>query len=82
MFHFFSTTVYANSYSQQHFDTGGLSRESFPKRFLFGTAALEYQGMASKDGRGPMHLLKLQDILQIMILVKFLLINIIGIRYL
>ncbi|MBA0662510.1 hypothetical protein Goklo_006617, partial [Gossypium klotzschianum] len=49
------TTLYANSYSQQHFDTGGLSRESFPEGFLFGTAALAYQveGMASKDGRGP-----------------------------
>ncbi|KAB2025602.1 hypothetical protein ES319_D06G161400v1 [Gossypium barbadense] len=55
MFHFFSTTLYANSYSQQHFDTGGLRRESFPEGFLFGTAALAYQveGMASKYGRGP-----------------------------
>ncbi|KAI3956986.1 hypothetical protein MKX01_001020 [Papaver californicum] len=37
------------------FDTGGLSRESFPKDFVFGTAASAYQveGMAKKDGRGP-----------------------------
>ncbi|KAI4347241.1 hypothetical protein L6164_008069 [Bauhinia variegata] len=38
-----------------HFDTGGLSRESFPKGFVFGTAASAYQveGMAHKEGRGP-----------------------------
>ncbi|PIA63736.1 hypothetical protein AQUCO_00201227v1 [Aquilegia coerulea] len=38
-----------------HFDTGGLSRESFPKGFVFGTATSAYQveGMASKEGRGP-----------------------------
>nr|DAD31998.1 TPA_asm: hypothetical protein HUJ06_010849 [Nelumbo nucifera] len=37
------------------FDTGGLSRESFPKGFVFGTATSAYQveGMASKEGRGP-----------------------------
>ncbi|XP_068636515.1 beta-glucosidase 44-like isoform X2 [Aristolochia californica] len=36
-------------------DTGGLSRASFPKGFIFGTAASAYQveGMASKEGRGP-----------------------------
>ncbi|OMO73421.1 Glycoside hydrolase, family 1 [Corchorus olitorius] len=38
-----------------HLDTGGLSRESFPKGFVFGTAVSAYQveGMANKDGRGP-----------------------------
>ncbi|OMO95731.1 Glycoside hydrolase, family 1 [Corchorus olitorius] len=38
-----------------HLDAGGLSRESFPKGFVFGTAASAYQveGMANKDGRGP-----------------------------
>ncbi|KAK6127653.1 hypothetical protein DH2020_038603 [Rehmannia glutinosa] len=37
------------------FDFGGLSRGSFPKNFVFGTAASAYQveGMADKDGRGP-----------------------------
>ncbi|KAG5572399.1 hypothetical protein H5410_062165 [Solanum commersonii] len=37
------------------FDTGGLSRESFPKVFVFGTSTSAYQveGAASKDGRGP-----------------------------
>lgn len=38
-----------------HFDTGGLSRESLPNGFVFGTATSAYQveGMAHKDGRGP-----------------------------
>ncbi|KAL6494911.1 Beta-glucosidase 44 [Orobanche gracilis] len=37
------------------FDFGGLSRGSFPKKFIFGTAASAYQveGMGNKDGRGP-----------------------------
>lgn len=36
-------------------DTGGLSRASFRKGFVFGTATSAYQveGMANKDGRGP-----------------------------
>lgn len=36
-------------------DTGGLSRESFPKGFIFGTATSAYQveGSASTEGRGP-----------------------------
>lgn len=37
------------------FHSGGLSRKSFPKGFVFGTATSAYQveGMAHKDGRGP-----------------------------
>ncbi|GLJ09637.1 hypothetical protein SUGI_0113180 [Cryptomeria japonica] len=36
-------------------DTGGLSRASFPKDFIFGTATSAYQveGAASTEGRGP-----------------------------
>lgn len=36
-------------------DTGGLSRESFPKGFVFGTAtsAFQVEGMANEGGRGP-----------------------------
>ncbi|KAK6276460.1 hypothetical protein POUND7_006169, partial [Theobroma cacao] len=36
-------------------DTGGLSRESFPKGFVFGTAtsAYQFEGMAHCDRRGP-----------------------------
>ncbi|KAI4350999.1 hypothetical protein L6164_005393 [Bauhinia variegata] len=38
-----------------HFNTGGLSRETFPKGFMFGASASAYQveGMAHQDGRGP-----------------------------
>uniref|UniRef100_A0A0D9X2C9 Uncharacterized protein n=1 Tax=Leersia perrieri TaxID=77586 RepID=A0A0D9X2C9_9ORYZ len=37
------------------YDTGGLSREAFSEKFVFGTAASAYQveGMAKQGGRGP-----------------------------
>ncbi|KAE8673153.1 Beta-glucosidase 1 [Hibiscus syriacus] len=34
-------------------DTGGLSRESFPKGFVFGTSAYHVEGMTGQGGRGP-----------------------------
>ncbi|PIA30132.1 hypothetical protein AQUCO_05700090v1 [Aquilegia coerulea] len=45
----------ASKQEHVHFDTGGLSRESFPKEFVFGTSTAAYQveGMARKEGRGP-----------------------------
>ncbi|KAM0998805.1 hypothetical protein EV2_005803 [Malus domestica] len=37
------------------YDTTSLNRSSFPTGFLFGTAsaAYQYEGAASEDGRGP-----------------------------
>ena len=36
-------------------DTGGLSRDAFPKGFVFGTAtsAFQVEGAAASGGRGP-----------------------------
>ncbi|GLT37435.1 hypothetical protein SLA2020_117530 [Shorea laevis] len=58
--HFLAGTAELNGASHMRpeavrFDTGGLSRESFPKGFVFGTATSAYQveGMANGDGRGP-----------------------------
>ncbi|KAL5722000.1 beta-glucosidase [Ranunculus cassubicifolius] len=60
LLHFFSVILSvqcitpSSHTSHVHFNTGGLSRESFPKGFVFGTATAAYQveGMASKEGRG------------------------------
>ncbi|PIA30142.1 hypothetical protein AQUCO_05700091v1 [Aquilegia coerulea] len=42
----------ASKQEHVHFDTGGLSRDSFPKGFVFGTSTAAYQveGMARKEG--------------------------------
>ncbi|KAL5721996.1 beta-glucosidase [Ranunculus cassubicifolius] len=61
LLHFFSVILSvqcitpSSHVSHVHFNTGGLSRESFPNGFVFGAATSAYQveGMASKEGRGP-----------------------------
>ncbi|XP_018439685.1 beta-glucosidase 44 [Raphanus sativus] len=52
---FFSSGESSPFGEKSKLDTGGLSRQSFPKDFLFGTATSAYQveGETHQDGRGP-----------------------------